>query len=66
MGVDTSRVPMDPLQFMLASLSMTDAEYQLWRDGIPHVEWLVDDLDYDEFNKTPLTPSLSSFTFSST
>ena len=30
---------------MLATLSMTDAEYQLWRNDIPYAEWLVGDLD---------------------
>ena len=64
MGADTPCVPMDPSQFMLAPFSMTDVEYRLWRDGILYVERLVDDLDYDELSKTPLTPFLSSFTFS--
>ncbi|KAK9998106.1 hypothetical protein SO802_017709 [Lithocarpus litseifolius] len=35
---------------MLAPLSMTNAEYQLWRNGIPYAGRLVNDLDYDEFN----------------
>ena len=26
---------------MLAPLSMTDAEYQLWRGGIAYAEWLL-------------------------
>ena len=43
---------------MLAQFSMIDAEYQLWRNGIPYVEWLVDHLDCNEFNETCLMPSL--------
>jgi len=49
---------MDPPQFMLASLFLTNAEYQLWRNGIPYTERLMDDLDYDEFSETHLMPSL--------
>ena len=35
-GKDVPQIPMDPPVFILASLSMTDAEYQLWRNGIPY------------------------------
>lgn len=61
---------MDPPPFILAMLSMTDAEYQLWRNGIPYAERLVGDLDYEEFSEARLMPffaigvcilSLSSF-----
>lgn len=45
MGVDTPQVSMDPPPFVLALLSITDAEYQLWRNGIPYAQQLVDDLD---------------------
>ena len=45
---------------MLAPLSMTDAEYQLWRSIIPYTEQLMDDLDYDEFSETCLMPSISA------
>ena len=45
---------------MLAPLSMTDTEYQLWRNDTPYVEWLVDEMGYDEFSETCLMPSLIS------
>ena len=48
---------MDPSLFMLALLSMTDAEYQMWKSGIPYAEWLMGDLDYGEFSQTCLMPS---------
>ena len=48
------QVPMDPPPFMLAPLSMMDAEYQLWRNGIPYAQQLFDDLGYDEFSETCL------------
>ena len=35
-GGDALQVSMDPLVFMLAPLSMMDAEYQLWRSSIPY------------------------------
>ena len=35
-GGDALQVLMDPLVFMLAPLSMMDAEYQLWRSSIPY------------------------------
>lgn len=51
---------MDPSMFMLAPLSMTDAEYQLWRSGIPYTQQVLDELDYGEFNDTRLMPSLTA------
>jgi len=45
---------------MLAPLSMTNAEYQLWRSIIPYTEQLMDDLDNDEFSETCLMPSIST------
>ena len=59
-GTDAPRVLMDPPQFMLALLSMTNDEYQLWRSSIPYAEWLVDDLDYAKFSEIHLMPSLSA------
>lgn len=38
--------------------SMTDAKYQLWRNGIPYAGRLMDDLNYDKFSETRLMPSL--------
>lgn len=49
---------MDPSGFMLASLSMTDSEYALWGPGMTYVNWLREELDYDEFNYTRLKLSL--------
>ena len=42
---------MDPPKFMPAPLSMTNAEYYLWKDGIAYVDQILSDLDYDDFNK---------------
>jgi len=50
------QVPMDPPLFMLALLSMTDAEYQMWRSSIAYAERLMGDLDYGEFSETCLMP----------
>ena len=38
MGEDALQVPMDPLEFILTPLSMTDAKYQLWRSGILYTQ----------------------------
>jgi len=43
---------------MLAPLSMTDAEYQLWWAGIPYVECLMDDIEYEDFSETHLMCAL--------
>lgn len=51
-GEDASHVLMDPTKFMLAPLSMMDAENHLQRNGIPYARRLIDDLDYDEFSET--------------
>ena len=40
------------LLFILALLSMTDAEYQLWRSSIPYTRRVSNKLDYEEFNDT--------------
>ena len=45
---------MGPPKFMLASLSMIDAEYYLWKDGTTYAEQLLSDLDYDDFNEDHL------------
>ena len=62
-GKDAPQVLMDPPQFMLAPLFMTDAKYQLWKNDIPYARRLVDDLDYDEFNETRLIPFLVAEVF---
>jgi len=49
---------MDPLEFMLALLSMTNAKYALWSLGMAYVNRLKEELDYDEFNHTHLMPFL--------
>lgn len=58
-GEDVPRVPVDPLVFILALYSMTNAEYNLWRPGIPFTNRVTDELDYDEFSGTHLLPSLT-------
>jgi len=50
---------MDPFEFMLASHSMTNAEYHLWGSGVPYVRRLLEGLDYEEFYITHLMPSLT-------
>ena len=57
-GGDDPQIPMDPLEFMLAPCSMTDAEYNSWRNSISYAEWLLDGLDYKQFSITYLIPSL--------
>ena len=57
-GKDAPQVLMDPLVFMLAPLSMMDAEYRLQRSGIPYTQQVTDELDYEEFNNTHLMPYL--------
>ena len=44
---------------MLAPHSMTDAEYNTWGSGISYAEWLLEGLDYEEFNHTCLMPSFT-------
>jgi len=58
-GEDALHVPMDPLEFMLASLSKTNAEYALWSPGVAYVNRLREELDYEEFNHTCPMPSLT-------
>ena len=50
----------DPPEFMLTPLSMTDAEYDLWRQGIPFAGRVTNELDCKEFNDTRLMPSLTA------
>ena len=45
--------------FMLALLSITDAEYQLWRSDIPYTWQVSNELDYKEFNDTRLMSFLT-------
>ena len=54
---DVPRVPIDPLVFMLAPHSTMNAEYELWRPGIPFIDQVIDELDYDKFSRTHLMPS---------
>lgn len=57
-GEDAPQIPMDPPEFMLAPLSITDSEYALWSLGVAYVNWLRKELDYEKFNHTCLMPSL--------
>ena len=56
-GEDMPQVLMDPPPFIFAPLFLMNAEYQLWRNGIPYAKWLLGDLDYDKFSETRLMPS---------
>ena len=42
-GEDVPQVPLDPLQFMPAPLSMSNAKYHLWRANIPYISisWIT-------------------------
>lgn len=63
---------MDPPEFMLSPLSMIDTDYAMWSPGVADVNWLKEELDYKEFNRTclmpppppPLTVKVCSFFFS--
>ena len=38
---------------------MTEAEYNLWGNGVSYAERLLEGLDYEEFNITRFMPSLT-------
>ena len=59
-GRDDPQISMDPSGFMFAPYSMTDAKYNLWGSGVPNTGWLLDGLDYEEFNITCPMPSLTT------
>ena len=59
MGEDAPQVLVDLLKFMLAPLSITDAEYALWSPGETYFNRLKVELDYEEFNCTHLMPSFT-------
>ena len=50
MGRDDPLISMDSLEFMLALHSMIDAKYNLWGSSISYAEWLLEGLDYEEFD----------------
>ena len=50
---------MDPFEFMLAPHSLTNAEYNSWGSSVSYAKWLLEGLDYEEFNITRLMPSLN-------
>ena len=56
---DDPQIPMDPPEFMLAPHYMTNAEYNSCGSGVPYAEWLLEGLDYEEFNITRLMHSLT-------
>ena len=56
MGMNDPHILRDPLEFMFALHSMTNAEYNSWRSGISYTERFVEGLDYEEFNLTRLMP----------
>ena len=58
-GRDDPQILMDPPEFILAPRSMTDAEYNSWRSGIPYAKRLLNGLDYEEFSITCLMPSFT-------
>ena len=57
MGKDDPQILRDPPEFMLAPHSMINAEYNSCGSGISYAEWLLEGLDYDDFNLTRLMPS---------
>ena len=60
MRMDDPQIPRNPPEFILAPHSMTDVEYNSWGSGISHVKWLLEGLDYDEFNITRLMPFVTA------
>lgn len=56
---DVPQVFMDLLVFMLAPYFMIDAEYSQWGPGIPFTDRVIGKLDYEEFSRTLLMPSLT-------
>ena len=66
MSMDDPQIQRDPLEFILALHSMTDAEYNSWRSGISYAKWLLEGLDYDVFNITHLMPSLTAQVYAET
>ena len=60
MGKDDPQIPMDPLEFMLAPYSITDAKYNSWGNGVPYTGRLLKGLNYEEFNITRLIASLTA------
>ena len=47
MGKDAPQVPIDPLEFILAPLSMTDAKCQLWRSDILYTQRVSKERDLE-------------------
>ena len=58
-GRDKPQILMDPPKFMLAPHSMNDAEYNSWGSTVSYAKWLLEGLDYEEFNITHLMHSLT-------
>ena len=58
-----NHIPMDPLEFTIASHLMTDAKYHLWGSGVPYAGQLLEGLDYKEFNITRFIPSLTAHVY---
>ena len=56
---DAPRGPIDPLVFMLAPRSMTDAEYDLWGPSIPFTNQVTYELEYDKFSGARLMLSVT-------
>ena len=48
-GEDAPQILMDPSAFMLASVSMSEAKYQLWRNDIPYAAQVTDEQDYQRY-----------------
>ena len=57
--MDDPWIPRDPSEFILAPHSMIDDEYNSCGSGTSYAEWLLEGLDYDEFNITSLMSSLT-------
>ena len=58
-GRDDPQILRDPLEFMLAPHFMIDVKYNSWGNGVFYAEWLLEGLDYEEFNITRLMSSLT-------
>ena len=59
-GRDDPQISMDPLEFMLASHSMTNAKYNSCGSGVPYAGQHFEGLDYEGLDITCFMPSLTA------
>jgi hypothetical protein len=57
LGDDEDLVPMPPLQFTLFPYEAPDGVINIWRSGVPYLDRLEEDGDFEEYQKS-LMPTL--------